>query len=61
MIDNLLSKDFQEVLKKMEKIEITKQKEEIKDLINKTIIKKRQKSMDEQNLKIKKESIILRK
>ena len=57
MIDNLLSKDFKDVLKKMEKIEITKQKEEIKDLINKTIIKKRQKSMDEQNLKIKKESL----
>ena len=55
MIDNLLSKDFKEVLKKMEKIEITKQKEEIKDLINKTIIKKRQKSMDEQNPNIKKE------
>lgn len=57
MIDNLLSKDFKDVLKKMEKIEITKQKEEIKDLINKTIIKRRQKSMDEQNLNIKKESL----
>jgi len=57
MIDNLLSKDFKDVLKKMEKIELTKQKEEIKDLINKTIIKKRQKSMDEQNLNIKKETL----
>ena len=57
MIDNLLSKDFKDVLKKMEKIEITKQKEEIKDLINKTIIKRRQQSMNDQNLNIKKESL----
>ena len=39
MIDNLLSNDFKHVLKKMNKIEITKQKEDIKDLINKTIMK----------------------
>lgn len=38
MIDNLLSNNFKDVLNKMKKVEITKQKEDIKELINKTII-----------------------
>ena len=41
MINNLLSKDFKDVILKMKKIEITKPKEEINSLINKTIIEKR--------------------
>ena len=40
MINNLLSKDFKDVLLKMKKIEITKPKEDINNLINKTIIEK---------------------
>ena len=47
MINNLLSSDFKHVLKEMQKVEITKQKEEIKDLINKTIVKHK-KSLYEQ-------------
>ena len=50
MIDDLLSNDFKGVLKKMKKIEITKPKEEIKELINKIIIKKNQKSFDDQTV-----------
>ena len=49
MIDDLLSDNFKHVLKEMKKIEITKQKDEIKDLINKTILKN-QKSNDEQSI-----------
>ena len=43
MIDNLLSKDFKHVLKKMDKVEVTKPNEEINHLINWTINIKRQK------------------
>ena len=50
MIDDLLSNDFKDVLKKMKKIEITKPREEIKELINKIIIKKNQKSFDDQTV-----------
>ena len=49
MIDDLLSDNFKHVLKEMKKIEITKQKDEIKDLINKTILKN-QKSNNEQSI-----------
>ena len=48
MIDDLLSDDFKNVLQKMKKIEITRPKEDIKDLINKMIMRKNQKSYDEQ-------------
>ena len=41
MIDNLLSKDFQNVLMKMDNIEITKPKDEIKSMIEKIILSKR--------------------
>ena len=41
MIDNLLSKDFQGVLMKMDNIEITKPKDEIKSMIEKIILSKR--------------------
>ena len=41
MIDNLLSKDFQKILMKMDNIEITKPNEEIKNMIDKTILTKR--------------------
>jgi hypothetical protein len=41
MIDNLLSKDFKNILLKMDKIEIKKPKDDIKEIINKTIIKRR--------------------
>lgn len=43
MIDNLLTNPFNHILKKMEKIEITKPKEDISELINWTINLKRQK------------------
>ena len=46
MIDNLLSKDFKNVLLKMKKIEITKPKDEIKSLINNAIIEKRRKILN---------------
>ena len=41
MIDNLLSEDFQNILLKMDNIEITKPKDEIKSMIDKTILAKR--------------------
>lgn len=44
MIDNLLSKDFKHILKKMDKVEITKPTDEINHLINWTINIKRQKN-----------------
>jgi len=50
MIDNLLSDEFKNVLKKMKKVEITKQKEDIKDLINKTIIKNQKSSFVQQTI-----------
>ena len=53
MIDNLLSKDFNGVLMKMNNIEITKPKEEIQALIEKNILTKRVK-MFNINLKNKK-------
>ena len=56
MIDNLLSKDFKHVLKQMKKIEITKPDENIKALINKAIIKKRQKSIEIETINNTKES-----
>lgn len=49
MIDDLLSDNFKHVLKEMKKIEITKPKDQIKDLINKTILKN-QKSNNEQSI-----------
>ena len=50
MIDNLLSKDFQTILMKMDNIEITKPNEEIKNMIDKTILTKRVKLF---NIKLK--------
>ena len=50
MIDNLMSKDFQKILMKMDTIEITKPKEEIKNMIDRTITTKRAKLF---NLKLK--------
>ena len=50
MIDNLLSDDFKNVLKQMKKVEITKQKEDIRDLINKTIIKNQKSASEHQTL-----------
>ena len=50
MIDNLLSKDFQKILMKMDIIEITKPNEEIKNMIDKTILTKRVKLF---NIKLK--------
>jgi hypothetical protein len=43
MINNLLSKPFSDVLKKMDKIEITKPKEKINYLINKILISQKRK------------------
>ena len=43
MIDNLLSNPFNHILKKMEKVEVTKPQEDINQLINVTINYKRQK------------------
>ena len=43
MINHLLSKEFRNILFKMDKIEITKPKDEINSIINKTIIEKRRK------------------
>ena len=51
MIDNLLSDDFQNILMKMDNIEITKPKDEIKTMIDKTILVKRGKLF---NLNLKK-------
>ena len=51
MINNLLSKDFKKILLKMNKIEITKPKEDIKSLINKTIIQKRRQLFNNKLLK----------
>ena len=42
VIDDLLSDDLKPILKRMKKIEITKQNEEIKDLMDKALIKKQQ-------------------
>jgi hypothetical protein len=48
MVNNLLSKPFRDVLKKMDKVEVTKPKEEIKYLINKTLTIKRRKEFKEE-------------
>jgi hypothetical protein len=53
MIDNLLSDQFNHILKKMQKVEITKPKEEINHLINKTINFKRQKEFKVRLAKLK--------
>ena len=53
MIDDLLSEDFQNILLKMDNIEITKPKEEIKHMIDKAILTKRAKLFNSK-LKIKK-------
>ena len=53
MIDDLLSDDFKHVLKQMNKIEISKQKDEIKDLINKTIIKGLKENNDQEIINLK--------
>ena len=42
MINNLLSKDFQNVLKQINKVEVTKPSNEVNNLINRILIKKRQ-------------------
>ena len=53
MIDNLLSDQFNHVLKKMKKVEITKPEEEINHLINWTINIKRQKEFKDRLEKLK--------
>ena len=40
MVNDLLSDDFRQILKKMKKVEITKQNEEIKDQIDKALMKR---------------------
>ena len=45
MINNLLSKDFKNVLKRMDKVEVTKPSDEINSLINWTLIRQRQKQI----------------
>ena len=54
MIDNLLSNSFCHVLKKMDKVEITKPKEDISELINLTINYKRQKQFKKEIEKLNK-------
>ena len=45
MINNLLSKDFKSVLKRMDKVEVTKPSDEINSLINWTLIRQRQRQI----------------
>ena len=45
MINNLLSKDFKNVLKRMDKVEVTKPSDEINSLINWTLIRQRQRQI----------------
>ena len=57
MINNLLSKDFKNVLKQIKKVEVTKPSIEVNSLINRALIKKRQKLFnknDEKKIKFKK-------
>ena len=61
MIDNLFSNSFSHILKKMEKVEITKPKEDINELINLTINYKRQKKFKEEMEKMNKKSNIKKK
>ena len=42
MINNLLSKDFKNILEKMDKVEVTKPSMEINSLINRALLKRRQ-------------------
>ena len=44
MIDNLLSDDFRNILQHMKNVDVTKQGEEIKDLIDRALIKKQHQS-----------------
>ena len=44
MIDDLLSDDLRQILRRMKKVSVTKQGEEIKDLIDKALIKKQHQS-----------------
>lgn len=50
MIDNLLSKDFRNIVLKMDKIEITKPSNDITNLINKIIVHKRRRLLFNSNL-----------
>ena len=54
MVNNLLSIPFREVLRKMKKVEVTKPKEEINFLINKTLAIKRRNEFKEELSKRKK-------
>ena len=49
MINNLLSKDFKNVLERMEKVEVTKPSMEVNGLINRAILKRRQKLFNQKN------------
>ena len=51
MINNLLSKDFKNVLEKMDKVEVTKPSIEINGLINRALIKRRQMLFNKNNEK----------
>ena len=53
MINNLLSKDFQNVLKKINKVEVTKPSNEVNNLINRILIKRRQTLFNNKNDEIK--------
>ena len=59
MINNLLSEDFQNVLKKMNPIEITKPKEEIKYMIDSIILKKRAKLFNSRFINLRKQNSAL--
>ena len=54
MINNLLSKDFKNVLEKMDKVEVTKPSMEINSLINRALLKRRQIQFIKNNDKKKK-------
>ena len=54
MINNLLSKDFKSVLKKMDKVEITKPSVEVNGLINRALLKRRQMLFNQNNEEKKK-------
>ena len=61
MIDNLLSNSFSHILNKMEKVEITKPKEEINELINFTINYRKQKQFKKEMEKINKKYSLKKK
>ena len=54
MINNLLSKDFKNILEKMDKVEVTKPSMEINSLINRALLKRRQIQFIKSNEKKKK-------